>query len=267
MTEDQWRAALAPKVAGTRNLHATFGINVDFFVTLSSVVSLRGNMGQSNYAGACSYQDALARRRASLGLPAFSIDVGPILEVGFVSENPEVEAALQQQGIGTIGVEDFLALLNYAVTHPLNRPEDSVCAIGMLAGARGAEENTNMGWKLFSHARSRDAVRGQMASDGPVDSARRLDGATQFDDAVEIVCDGILQQLSKLIATPVEALSASQSLDSYGVDSLVAVELRNWIGAHLQASVPLMVLRGTGSIVELAKIVAKESRLVSCKDK
>lgn len=42
----------------------------------------------------------------------------------------------------------------------------------------------------------------------------------------------VLQQLDMLIATPVEMLSPMQCLDSYGVDSLVAVELRNWIVAY-----------------------------------
>ena len=69
-------------------------------------------------------------------------------------------------------------------------------------------------------------------------------------------------QLSKVTALPVERLNPAESLDAYGVDSLVAVELRNWIGAYLQANVPLLVLRGTGSIQELAEIVTKESRLV-----
>ncbi|BCS21957.1 uncharacterized protein APUU_30182S [Aspergillus puulaauensis] len=37
-------------------------------------------------------------------------------------------------------------------------------------------------------------------------------------------------------------------LSSYGAGSLVAVELRNWIGAYRQANVQLVMLRGSGSI-------------------
>lgn len=263
MTVDHWSGALAPKIAGTRNLHNTFGNNVDFFITLSSIVALRGNVGQTNYAAACSYQDALTRHRASLGLPAFSINVGPVLEVGFVSEDPAVEAALKSQGLGTISVDEVLALLGYAVLN--QRSEDPVCAIGMVTTGAEAGQDVGMGWKLFGHVARRD-TQVQKVEDGSVDTTRLLADAATFNDAVEIVCDAILVQLGKLIATPVETLSASQGLDSYGVDSLVAVELRNWIGAHLQAGVQLMVLRGTGSILELARIVAKESRLVACKD-
>ncbi|KAK4221393.1 hypothetical protein QBC38DRAFT_504945 [Podospora fimiseda] len=61
---------------------------------------------------------------------------------------------------------------------------------------------------------------------------------------------------------PVDILTAERSLNSYGVDLLVLVNLRNWIGAYLQATVYMMTLRGASSIKELAKTVAKESHLV-----
>lgn len=263
MEVDHWSGALAPKIAGTRNLHDTFGGNVDFFICLSSIVALRGNSGQTNYAAACSYQDALTRHRAALGLPAFSINVGPVLEVGFVSENPVVEAALKSQGLGTVSLGEVLALLGYAVLN--QRSRDPVCAVGMVSTGVDSGRDVGMGWSLFQRVARRD-TQAHKVEDGAVDTTRLLADAATFADAVGVVCDAILAQLGKLIATPVEALSASQGLDSYGVDSLVAVELRNWIGAHLQAGVQLMVLRGTGSILELAKIVAKESRLVGCKD-
>ncbi|ATY64703.1 Beta-ketoacyl synthase [Cordyceps militaris] len=259
MTADEWCRALAPKYAGSLNLHRTFGNEVDFFIFMSSAVALRGNVGQSNYAAACSFQDALARYRTAAGLPAFSINVGPVREVGFVSENPQVAAALRKQGLGTISMADLLTLLNYAVVH--RNPEESVCSIGMLP--RDTDESLTD--RRFAHLVRHDVVS-QTADAGGVqfaDIPRLLDGAAPGAQLLENISQLVLMQLSKLIASPVETLSAAQSLDSYGVDSLVAVELRNWVGAYLQANVPLMVLRGTSSIHELAKIIAKESRFVT----
>lgn len=77
------------------------------------------------------------------------------------------------------------------------------------------------------------------------------------------MCQALLLQLEKLVVTPAGTFSPAHSLDIYGVASLVAVELRNWKGAYLQANVQLMVLRGTGSIVEMTRIVTKEPRLIS----
>jgi aryl carrier-like protein len=263
MTLDQWHGSLAPKVRGTKNLHNIFGSNVDFFIMMSSVVCLRGNIGQSNYAAACSFQDAFARHRRAMGAPAWSINVGPVTEVGFVSENPEVAETLKRRGLGSISVAELLALLNYAVANPATN--ESVCAIGLLPEFEPVtSEDESVKDRRYAHLVRHDgAVR---KVEGATDDVLQLlDGAARFEDAAEIICSAILQQLGKLIATPVESLSAAQSLDSYGVDSLVAVELRNWIGAYLQANVQLMVLRGTPSIKELAKIVTTESRLVSFK--
>lgn len=266
MTVDQWNGALAPKVQGTKNLHSHLGKNVDFFIVMSSSVVVTGNLGQCNYSGACSFQDALARHRTAVGAPAFSINVGPVLEVGYVSENPEVAATLRRNGLGAIGVSEILAMLNYAVTNPSGDGNlgGGTCSVGMVPTGNelGLGDTLWMSDRRFGHLVRRQAA-GPKAGSASADVARLLAGAANFDDAAEIMCAAILQQLGKLIATPIESLSEAQSLDSYGVDSLVAVELRNWIGAYLQANVQLMVLRGTGSIRELAKIVAKESRLIS----
>ncbi|PMB67276.1 Compactin diketide synthase mokB [Beauveria bassiana] len=261
MTADEWRGAIAPKVAGSLNLHRCFGNELDFFIFLSSAVALRGNLGQCNYAAGCSFQDALARYRTAAGMSAYSINIGSVRDVGFVSESPQVAAALRKQGLGTISMSDLLAMLNYAVMHPRSgHAKDSVCAIGMLP--RDTDESLTD--RRFAHLVRHDLV--SQTGQGSVqfaDIPRLLDGTAPAEKLLENICQLVLLQLSKLIASPVETLSSAQSLDSYGVDSLVAVELRNWVGAYLQANIPLMVLRGTSSIQELAKIIAKESRFVA----
>lgn len=266
MSGDEWEGALAPKVSGTKNLHQVLGNDVDFLVLLSSTVAVGGNVGQSNYAAACSFQDTLARNRTALGLPAYSINLGPVLEAGYVSENPEVAATLRRQGLGSVTISELLAMLNYAVTNPrANDPAESVCSLGLIPTGResGLGESFWMGQCIFGHLIKREKV-GQKTSGGSVDLNTLLADAATFEDAVEVTCQAILQQLGRLIATSVDMLDPAKNLDSYGVDSLVAVELRNWIGTYLQANVQLMVLRGTGSIHKLAQIVAKESRLVNC---
>ncbi|KAM3558509.1 hypothetical protein ARSEF4850_004574 [Beauveria asiatica] len=261
MTADEWRGAIGPKVAGSLNLHRCFGNELDFIIFMSSAVALRGNLGQSNYAAGCSFQDALARYRTTAGMSAYSINVGPVRDVGFVSESPQVAAALRKQGLGTISMSDLLAMLNYAVMHPRSgHAKDSVCAIGMLP--RDTDESLTD--RRFAHLVRHDLVSQTGESSVQfADIPRLLDGTAPAETLLENICQLVLLQLSKLIASPVETLSSAQSLDSYGVDSLVAVELRNWVGAYLQANIPLMVLRGTSSIQGLAKIIAKESRFVA----
>lgn len=264
MTYEQWLGAVNPKVKGTWNLHKTLPTNLDFFVMLSSAVAVAGNVGQGNYSGACAFQDELAHYRTSHGFSAHSINVGAIVESGYVSENPEVAASLRRQGMGTVSVNEFLAHLNQIVSNPIaSKSGHCQTSIGLTPSGDevGLGESTWMEDMKFAHVRRQDASQAQ-ASGATSDVIAELRSATNSDEAVQVICHAILTQLSKVIALPVERLSAAENLNTYGVDSLVAVELRNWIGAYLQANVPLLVLRGTGSIHELAEIVTKESRLV-----
>jgi len=54
----------------------------------------------------------------------------------------------------------------------------------------------------------------------------------------------------------------STSFTSYGLDSLVAVEMRNWVTQTMDVMIPIMELLGKGSIEELADKFARESRLL-----
>lgn len=54
---------MAPKMRGTVNLEKVLGDGLDFFIMLSSTVAVCGNIGQSNYAAGCGFQDTLARQR------------------------------------------------------------------------------------------------------------------------------------------------------------------------------------------------------------
>ncbi|KAK4461021.1 polyketide synthase [Cladorrhinum samala] len=266
MTAQEWNQALAPKVRGTINLNNVFGRsgNLDFLIMLSSAVVLSGNFGQSNYAAACAFQDTLARRELQLGDHFYSINVGPVMEAGYVRENPEAAELLKRSGVEMMSLTDLLSVVNSALTQ--NRDSslpkrDNRCITGIPP-----PNDKNASWlrqKRFLHLQQYQTVVQKTRTGDSVANVGVLLGAAQrFEDAVDIICHQILQQLGKLIATPAAMLSATRSLDSYGVDSLVLVELRNWIGATLQATVQVMTLRGARSIKELARIVAKGSRLV-----
>jgi len=98
-----YEAVLAPKVAGTWNLHkATLGDGLAFFVLASSRTALTGAPGQSDYTAANAYLNAFARYRRSLGLPALSIcwntwsGVGMAAREG-LAQGPEASGMLDPQ--------------------------------------------------------------------------------------------------------------------------------------------------------------------------
>ena len=100
MTSEAWQAAILPKFKGTWNLHsAVEGIDLDFFLIFSSVSGSVGTATESNYCAANAFLDSFTRWRRATGKPASSIGLGNIAEVGYLHENPEIEALLNRCGI------------------------------------------------------------------------------------------------------------------------------------------------------------------------
>ena len=97
-TWQRFTKVISPKVLGAWNLHQlSVDLSLDFFVLFSSVASLVGSPGQSNYAAANAGLDAIARHRQAQGLPALSINWGPWANAGMA-----VNKGVNRQGINLI---------------------------------------------------------------------------------------------------------------------------------------------------------------------
>ncbi|KAH8177899.1 KR domain-containing protein [Sarocladium implicatum] len=261
MTVDQWRRATEPKIRGSWNLHKLLPQDLDFFVMLSSVVSIVGNIGSSNYGAACSFQDGLAHYRQRLGLSAYSINVGAVVEAGYVSENPEVAANLRRNGIGMITLAEFFAHLGHAIRGDRHYCQSS---IGFVPSEndRGLGAAHYMNDKRFAHLSQGHQV-GQQTMNTSDDVNAVLKAAKSYEEVLSAVRSAITRQLATILALDHAEIISERSLDSYGVDSLVGVELRNWISAYLHVNLPLLALWRTNSIDELAMVVTKGSRAKS----
>jgi myxalamid-type polyketide synthase MxaB len=107
-TPERFERVLTPKVRGAWNLHtATRDLPLDFFVCFSSMASILGSAGQSNYAVANAFLDALAHHRRALGLPCLTINWGPWAEVGMAAK-----LSVAGQGVEKIEIADGLQVLS-----------------------------------------------------------------------------------------------------------------------------------------------------------
>ncbi len=112
---DRFAGVLSPKLAGAWHLHAqTAGLPLDFFVLYSSIAPLLGVPGQSSYAAANAYLDALAWERRRQGLAATSVNWGPWSAGGMVSER-SLETRLRSRGLGLLETEEAHAALERLV--------------------------------------------------------------------------------------------------------------------------------------------------------
>jgi acyl carrier protein len=110
MTADVLRKVLLPKVMGAIVLHKlTLGRNIDFKIYFSSAASIWGGKGQAHYAAANIFLDTFAHYRHSLGLPALSINWGKFSKVSMISE--EYHNWLSNIGMGDIELEESFEIM------------------------------------------------------------------------------------------------------------------------------------------------------------
>ena len=268
MSYEQWRAAIEPKVIGTINLHQVFGDTLDFFILLSSIGGIIGSYAQGNYAAGNAFQDSLARHRALLSLPARSIDVGFVEGEGYTAENQAAAEFVIRQGMRPYKFKEFLATINEAIQNPL---ASNPSAAQMLCGTSRADPTSQAQdaarqcpdpkfshiWTKPSHQASAKAESTQF------DIQELLGSATTADEVKKATQRAIKMKLARLLALPMDEISTDRSVASYGIDSLIAVELRNWILTQLESHVQTFELMSSITFAELSNIVARRSRLVA----
>ncbi|TPR03194.1 Major Facilitator Superfamily protein [Aspergillus niger] len=89
MTEAQFNQGMAAKVFGVKHLHdATASIPLDFFAMTSSLGTVYAFPTQSTYLAANNYLDYFARYRRRLGLPATTVALGFINDLGPLTNDP-----------------------------------------------------------------------------------------------------------------------------------------------------------------------------------
>lgn len=268
MSYEQWRAAMEPKVTGTMNLHEVFGDTLDFFILLSSSSGVVGSYAQGNYSAGNTFQDSLARHRASLGLPARSIDVGAVEGEGYTAENQAAVEFVHRQGLRLYKFKEFLATINEAIQNPL--ASDSSGAQLLCGISRADPSSQTKGAALqrpdpkFSHMWTKPNNQSSTkAASSKFDVQAVIGSATTADEVKEATQLAIKMKLSHLLAMPEDEINTDRSVASYGMDSLIAVELRNWILTQLESHVQMFELMSSVTFSELSNMVAKRSRLVA----
>ncbi|OBT66706.1 Type I Iterative Polyketide synthase (PKS) [Pseudogymnoascus sp. 23342-1-I1] len=272
MTRDQFREATTCKVQGSWNLHQHLPEDLDFFVLLSSSVGIAGSRGQANYSAGNAYQDALAHYRRGKGLKACSIDVGMVLGVGFlVEETTEARVHENTKSWSFIGIREaeFLMLVQASITgrsiHGGTVPPQVITGLG--TGGMMAQGSEKYPW-WFNDAKFAHIVQvdtHQVTQELDEDTAQlqsTLAAATTFDEASDIVSNALVKKLAKSMMVAFEDIEASRPVSSYGVDSLLAVEVRAWLYSELEADISVFDLLNNIPISALArKIVAKSKRV------
>lgn len=249
---ERFAHVFAPKADAAWLLHqATRALPLDFFVLFSSAAALLGSAGQANYAAANAFLDALAQQRHAEGLPALSINWGAWSQVGMAAAlDIREQRRIADRGLGSIdpasGLHALEALLeqdapqvavlpitwpNLLAQFPADNPPP-------LFGVLAREEQRND--VTTAAQRNRPAFGDAFAAAAPEERTGLI--ITELQQLVGDVL-GIGQ---------VDLPSPTQSLNDLGIDSLMAVELKNRVEGRLDVKVPVSVFLEGSTIALLA---------------
>ncbi|HKU43583.1 MAG TPA: SDR family NAD(P)-dependent oxidoreductase, partial [Polyangiales bacterium] len=232
LTPQQFAQAMWPKLHGGFNLHReTEALELDFFVLFSSAAATLGSPGQANYAAGNEFLDALAHYRRARGLPALSINWGAWSEAGMAAR-PDRAGRLAARGMGSITNRLGVILLEHLMR------SDRV----QTAALPGADFAT---WCSFYPASATGMLEpllretaGRATGQADEATARAEILAADPADRPALLETFMTELVRRVLRIPAgKALDPELPLNRFGVDSLMAIELKNRLEAELGVSV------------------------------
>lgn len=253
LTAEGLKTVMRPKVIGTWLLHSLLqGAPLEFFVAFSSGASLFGSAAQGNYAAASEFMDIIAAYRHAIGLPALSIDWGAISEIGFGSttEGKRVHEYWESRGIQRINPRQVISILETLTTQDITR-------IGVL----------KLDWNLLTQyyqqitqlplARhiTQEAANNQQPSGEQVAEASSIIESLRNADRSEwqlLLEQYVSRHVATVLGLSIARLDIQQPMTSIGLDSLMAIELKNRLEHELDLRIPIVTFLQGPSIAQFA---------------
>ncbi|TLD24362.1 hypothetical protein PspLS_06895 [Pyricularia sp. CBS 133598] len=278
--------AIRPKVNGSLNLERAFapqegtpGRRLDFFLLFSSSGSVFGVPGQSDYHMANLFMSAMAANRRARGLAASVIDIGILVEVGYVTrQDSSMVRNLKSLHMMPNWEDEVPIMLAEAIV--AGRPE-SRHPQELIAGLAASDDETNRPFwageprfaffvrdqrrRFPADDDDRDAAGADGSLDSPMERLRAAMAAAATSspgtngqgggaELTSAIRDALAQKIEKMLQVTPESLDMASPLVGLGVDSLLAMEVRQWVQKTVGADVSVLKILGgaTGDMIAAA---------------
>lgn len=266
MSYDAFKATVKAKVAGTWNIHnalETANAKLDYFVLFSSAAGTLGSRGQAAYAAASTFLDSFAAYRCHKGLPGTSLDLTAVTGAGYIAENAaRADEIFKNFGGETVSEAEVLALLGLAVSGMA--PHHCLTGLKLVPSPAGAlpyyAQDPRFAHLAASAAADAAPSPSSSAEPGkPVAFGAAFRAAANETEARDIAVQAVQHKLSEVLSVGLQDVDAARSMTSYGLDSLTAIEVRNWIARELRANLQILELLTSGCVKDLAALIASRA--------
>ena len=277
MSYEQWMRSLRPKVKGSWNLHEVLPKDLDFFIMLSSFAAIFGNRSQSNYAAAGAFQDALAHHRRKLGLRAVAIDLGVMRDVGVLAEKGATDYLKEWEKPFGMREHELHALIKTILisetsqSGPSRLPAQIIHGFGngdmvRKAGIRTPFYFSDPRFSIMTREGAQSSEDANSSNSGPgaktASLQEQLKQMASVSDAIAAITSALVGRLATSSQVDRADIDEAQPLHRYGVDSLVGIEVANWVFQQTKVKVSVFDIMASTSIAEFAQSLAEKSELV-----
>lgn len=247
MTDDDLRSVLSAKVMGLWNLHElTRDFPTATIVCFSSIAAVWGSQFLGHYAAANQFMDAFAQYRRAQGLPALSINWGPLQGGG-------MDLDREQERLGRIGIRLLPQVqMGEILGRVMNSTASSVTA-------------ADVDWSIFKpvyEAQRRRPFLGAIAIDQQTEtvneqSTHRVRMLEANEHEREQLAESfLLSQTAAVLKTSEDQLDPAQPLTSLGVDSLMAMEVQKRVQTQIGMTIPVSDFLQGFTLKQLAMKIA-----------
>jgi acyl transferase domain-containing protein/NADPH:quinone reductase-like Zn-dependent oxidoreductase/SAM-dependent methyltransferase/acyl carrier protein len=242
---------LQPRVHGAWYLHTqTEHLPLDFFVCFSSMGSVFGLPGQTPYASSNTFLDSLAHHRRAKGLPGLTVNWGYLGEVGYVARNERLGERFEGQGLRSFSPSEATALLGRFLRH------DPV-QLGVVRMDwnrwRGMGAGQFMSPRFAQLAKEVDGTSSSGSADGA--ALRKMLVAAPPERRKEMLLNFLKDKVARVLGSSPDKIDLAKPLTDLGLDSLMAVELRNWVEGELRVTLPIAELLQGPTVDRLADVL------------
>ncbi|TLS21086.1 uncharacterized protein PpBr36_10625 [Pyricularia pennisetigena] len=267
MTAESLNKVLGPKVQGSRLLDDMFGDELDFMVFFSSLASVFGNAGQSNYHAANLFMQGLCARRRARGLAASVMHVGFVTDVGYVARSGRrFKNHMGRLSLQFMSEGDLHHLFAEAVVN--SRPGSSgswdiIAGIDPFVEGVGATASDRLRPPFYANPQfayfirqqtdaSTVAAAGEQVAGSGGEDVKRLLGETKSEqDAISLVQNAFVKELEAMLQMVPNTVKSERSLMSLGLDSLIAVEIRHWFQRIFDLDVSVLSILKYNSVADI----------------
>ncbi len=254
---NDFEKVMSPKVAGTVNLYNTVEKEaLDFFMMLSSITSMVGNMGQANYASANYFQNAFAVYMNMNKLPGYTFCWGPWSESGMAAGKDSVSNTMERMGLKTFGKEQGQKIIEDF----MDQPYENLLIADVDWNVLGSSLENGAGKKEFlSKLVAEKDTKSDTEQDDKDNTVLETLKSLSREEREELLIEKLQGICGKIMGFEKgQLLSVDEAFQVQGADSLMIFSMRTAINKLLSIDINVSVFFNYPTIVKLSEYLLDE---------